>query len=572
MTLQMMKIEDLKSCPLNMRHGRKAPDVSDILPSVERYGVLQSLVVRPNCEGFEVIAGRRRLYAAIAANLAEVPVDNREDLTDADALELSLIENTHRVDPSPLQQYETFSDLIKKGKSVEDLMGMFALPKLVVERRLAIGKLIKPIRALIRADELHENEIQCLSLVSAEKQKEYIALRKANNHPVHYELRDWCFGRTEIPVSYALFDLAEYTGPRLSDLFKDKEFFQDSKEFWKLQNQAITARVEKYEGNGWEVVLFDIGQSWNSWDYTACTKKDGGRVYVQIDHDGEVKFHEGFKTKIEVQKGQNKGAAGNTNTADSTDAPTRGEIPAAMVHYFDLHRAAAVREDLAKSPKIALRFALATLICGNENVSSHSDRAEWSATDAVKESVAKATATVAFDKRRDDIKSKYGIDIYGHDLTCKEPVVAVFDTLQSMKDAEVIKTMAVVIADRLLTGSGSVDILGELLGTDLTNQWTADDVFFQGVRDKVVLRKMLIDVAGKPTADSHATATGKVMKTIIRDHLEGKNGRAKVEAWIPHYMAFPAKPYVNPFKIASLNKAAAVRKSLGKKPTSNARK
>lgn len=572
MTLQMMKIEDLKSCPLNMRHDRKAPDVSDILPSVERYGVLQSLVVRPNCDGFEVIAGRRRLYAAIAADLSEVPVDNREDLTDADALELSLIENTHRINPSPLQQYETFADLIKKGKSVEDLMTMFALPKLVVERRLAIGKLIKPIRALIRADELHDNEIQCLSLVSTEKQKEYIALRKENNHPIHYQLRDWCFGRTEIPVSYALFDPDDYTGPRLSDLFKDKEFFQDSKEFWKQQNQAISARVEKYEGNGWEVVLFDIGQSWNSWDYTDCTKKDGGRIYVQIDQDGEVKFHEGFKTKAEVQKGRTKAAAGSTKTDDNTDTPTRGEIPAAMVQYFDLHRAAAVREDLARSPKIALRFALATLICGNENVRSHTDHAEWSATDAVKESIANAPATAAFDKRRDDIKSKHGIDVYGNDLTTPEPVVAVFDKLQGMKDAEVMKIMAVVVADRLLTGSGSIDILGELLGTDLTNQWTADDVFFQSVRDKVVLRKMLKDVAGKATADSHATATGKVMKTIIRDHLEGTNGREKVEPWIPHYMAFPAKPYVNPFKIESLNKAAAVRKALAKTSKGKARK
>lgn len=563
MTLTMMKLTELKSCPLNMRHGRKAPDIADILPSVKQYGVLQSLVVRPNCKGFEVIAGRRRLFAAIAAELDEVPVINHEDLSDADALALSMIENTQRLDPSPLEQFETFSRLIKEGKSIDDLMTMFVMPKIVVEKRLAIGNLIKPIRDLIRADELHDNEIQYLSLTNAAKQKEYVKLRKDNNHPVHYQLRQWCFGNTEIPVNYALFDEAEYKGPRLMDLFKDKEFFQNAAEFWKLQNQALTAKIAKFEGNGWEVVLQDKGKSWNSWEHTECTKKGGGRVYVQVDHDGEIKFHEGFKTKSELRKAESNATAGKTDK-DTSATPTRGEIPAAMVQYFDLHRASAVREDLAQSPKIALRFAVATLICGNENVTSHTDQGDWSTTKAVKESISKAPTTEAFEKRAKDIKTKFGIDIYHGDLAATEPVVLVFHQLQAMKDADVMKVLAVVIADRLLTGSGSIDILGELLGTDLSDKWTADDVFFESVRDKVVLRRMLKDVAGKETADSNATATGKVMKGIIRDCLEGNNGRKHVKGWIPNYMTFPAKPYVNSFKIESLNKAAAIRKGLAK--------
>ncbi|HEX3665771.1 MAG TPA: ParB/RepB/Spo0J family partition protein [Rhizomicrobium sp.] len=42
----------------------KNTDISDILPSVRARGILQPLLVRPNADGFEIVAGRRRYYCA----------------------------------------------------------------------------------------------------------------------------------------------------------------------------------------------------------------------------------------------------------------------------------------------------------------------------------------------------------------------------------------------------------------------------------------------------------------------------------------------------------------------------
>jgi ParB-like chromosome segregation protein Spo0J len=64
MDLQHIPLSNLKIAAVNVRHGRKLPDVSDILPSIRARGVLQPLLVRPNDEGFEIIAGRRRYFAA----------------------------------------------------------------------------------------------------------------------------------------------------------------------------------------------------------------------------------------------------------------------------------------------------------------------------------------------------------------------------------------------------------------------------------------------------------------------------------------------------------------------------
>lgn len=51
---------------LNMRHGRNAPDVSDILPSIREKGIRQTLLVRREAGGFGIVAGRRAVLCAPA--------------------------------------------------------------------------------------------------------------------------------------------------------------------------------------------------------------------------------------------------------------------------------------------------------------------------------------------------------------------------------------------------------------------------------------------------------------------------------------------------------------------------
>jgi len=54
---------------------------------------------------------------------------------------------------------------------------------------------------------------------------------------------------------------------------------------------------------------------------------------------------------------------------------------------------------------------------------------------------------------------------------------------------------------------------------------------------------VLSEVAGNTAATANAKATGKVKRGIIRDCLTGANGRAKVERWVPRWMAFPPSAY-----------------------------
>src|SRR6202012_4541572 len=68
---QNIQLKDLHVSPLNMRAEKNQPSLkrmaeiaANILPTVRERGILQDLIVRPNNQGFEILAGRRRYYAA----------------------------------------------------------------------------------------------------------------------------------------------------------------------------------------------------------------------------------------------------------------------------------------------------------------------------------------------------------------------------------------------------------------------------------------------------------------------------------------------------------------------------
>jgi len=89
--------------------------------SIGEVGVLQPIVVRVRDDGYELVAGERRLRAAKIAGLATVPAIVR-DPDETDSLREALIENIHRKDLAPLEQAAAFQELLEDlGASQEEL-------------------------------------------------------------------------------------------------------------------------------------------------------------------------------------------------------------------------------------------------------------------------------------------------------------------------------------------------------------------------------------------------------------------------------------------------------------------
>ncbi|HMF29162.1 MAG TPA: ParB/RepB/Spo0J family partition protein, partial [Candidatus Cybelea sp.] len=99
-------IEYLKPNPRNPRRIYSDAELDELAASIRERGVIQPVIVRTirdAGDGYEIIAGERRWRAAQRAGLHEIPIVALE-ATDAEALELAIIENVQRADLNPLEE------------------------------------------------------------------------------------------------------------------------------------------------------------------------------------------------------------------------------------------------------------------------------------------------------------------------------------------------------------------------------------------------------------------------------------------------------------------------------------
>ena len=111
-------IEQLRPNPRNPRRNFADEELDELAASIKERGIIQAIVVRPQTGsnvGFEIIAGERRWRAAQRAGLHEVPIVAVE-ASDAQALELAIIENVQRADLNPLEEAMGYHSLINEYK------------------------------------------------------------------------------------------------------------------------------------------------------------------------------------------------------------------------------------------------------------------------------------------------------------------------------------------------------------------------------------------------------------------------------------------------------------------------
>src|SRR5215813_9021424 len=111
----------LKPNPLQPRKIFDAEELKNLAASIAEKGILQPILVRPTGtpDSYEIIAGERRWRAAQAAKLHEVPVIVRT-LTDAQSLEIAIIENVQRADLNPIEEGAAYQDLIDRFRYTQE--------------------------------------------------------------------------------------------------------------------------------------------------------------------------------------------------------------------------------------------------------------------------------------------------------------------------------------------------------------------------------------------------------------------------------------------------------------------
>lgn len=140
--------------------------------------------------------------------------------------------------------------------------------------------------------------------------------------------------------------------------------------------------------------------------------------------------------------------------------------------------------------------------------------------------------------------------------------VAIFARLLDLPDAAVMDVIAVVMGETLASGSPSVEAVGLQIGVNMAQWWQADAAFLDLIRDKQVLTAMVAEVAGPTIAEANAGEKTATLKQIVRDHLDGANGRTKRDNWVPRWMAFPPSAYTERGGVGTVKAYARAVKSL----------
>lgn len=565
MDLQHIALSKLTIATVNVRHGRKTPDVSDILPSIRARGVLQPLLVRPNGRGFEIVAGRRRYFAA--ARIAEEQGVSKDDVMlpcavtgkgdDAGAMEASLIENIARAPMDELEEYEAFAKLLKKGRHAGEIAVTFGVTELYVKQRLALANLHARIKDAYRNGDIEPEDLQLLTAAGKQQQNAWVEALKAENDPDDeegvtaprgYQLKQWLFGSDRIAIGTALFPLDVYKGEIVADLFGEVSVFADRDAFWSLQNEAIARLRDELTAKGWkEVTVLEKGDRFQAWQHVEAAMEEGGVVFIEVREDGSVNVHEGYAKPNGRSTRRGRHADDPEGEREQkTDPVAKPELTKAAENYLALHRHAIVRAQLLTRPDLALRLAVTHMIAGSPlwTVRPEPQRADKEATLA---SVGASRAQSVFDTERqavlallDLMPAAFGTVTRGNEDGFW--AATVLARLLALPDEAVLRILALVMAETLAAGSVLVEAAGGLMKPDVARWWNADEAFLDLVRDRRAVNAMLAEVAGKAIADANLSEPVKVQKKIIHDCLNGV-GRDRIEGWVPRYMAFPATGY-----------------------------
>jgi ParB family chromosome partitioning protein len=156
-------IENLRTNPRNPRKVFTEAELEELSASVRERGIIQPIVVRAlRDDQFEIIAGERRWRAAQRAGLHEVPIVVVE-ATDAQSLELAIIENVQRADLNAIEEAAGYQALMDTfNHSQDDVAQIVGKSRSHVANTLRLLKLSEPVKAYVASGKLSAGHARML--------------------------------------------------------------------------------------------------------------------------------------------------------------------------------------------------------------------------------------------------------------------------------------------------------------------------------------------------------------------------------------------------------------------------
>jgi len=156
--------------PLQPRKRFDPDGLASRTASITEHGVIQPIVVTETIDGYQLVAGERRLRAAQAAGLDRIPAVVRQ-LADREQLEVALVENLQREDLDPLETADAYRQLIDEfGFSQDDLAARVGRARSTVANTLRLLDLAPGVQAAVADGRLSEGHGRALGGLPQELQ------------------------------------------------------------------------------------------------------------------------------------------------------------------------------------------------------------------------------------------------------------------------------------------------------------------------------------------------------------------------------------------------------------------
>lgn len=162
-TVRMAEIEPNRSQP---RKNFSEESIAALADSIQQYGILQPILVRPMGGSYQIVAGERRWRAARMLGLDEVPVIIKE-LSDLETMQIALIENLQRENLNPIEEAMGYKELMEQyGMTQESVSKTVGRSRSTVANSLRLLQLDEEIQAYIESGELSSGHAKALLSIS----------------------------------------------------------------------------------------------------------------------------------------------------------------------------------------------------------------------------------------------------------------------------------------------------------------------------------------------------------------------------------------------------------------------
>jgi len=159
----MVPVENIVPNPNQPRRDFQPEALQELAASIRLRGVIQPLIVRDMGNGrYEIVAGERRWRAAQLAQVHELPVIVR-DFTDAEVIEVAIIENIQRADLNAIEEALAFRQLMERfGHTQEKLAEALSKSRSHIANLLRLLQLPDDVQAFVREGKITAGHARAL--------------------------------------------------------------------------------------------------------------------------------------------------------------------------------------------------------------------------------------------------------------------------------------------------------------------------------------------------------------------------------------------------------------------------